>query len=1023
MAHSANLCLRGWRSFHLAASFILAILAGLALSVNLASAQEDADDEEDEVLELEDVRVTGSRLSRSPSEISGNLIVLDRDDIRASGELTLARLLRQLPQNANPTNETYGSLLNTAGNKTGAATVNLRGLGSESTLILVDGRRVGYSGILGGVTDISTIPLSMVERVEILLDGASAVYGSDAVGGVVNIITRQDYSGVELDINYSRPHKSGYDERKVSLATGLAWSGGRARFGFEHFRDSGLDASQRDSAVIPLRTDLGYTPGNKQAAAGPQWRIFSHRTSGDCPPPPHRTNRLAQLPVLWELADGSKVTHADYLALDEAGKANATCREDVTLPLGFQHTDDLNSIELFGEQHWRGEAEVGYSLRPEQGYDTVNLGVDQQLTDSLALHANLRMTRKDSNSGNGLNATSSLGTQILHERNPFNPFGVQVRIVGLLVGTPPRTYESQTDEMFARLGAEGSLGSWTWQAEYRSSRQEIDTTRYNVLDGSYTPGLNSDGVTGAAIAFLLRVTEEQCEARRVELGGWSYTYTPNPFFIGICRVLGQPPDPVNPFADANPYIIPGLDAESKNEQTQFEALARGNLFNAPGGPVALAVGYDYRQDVLDSFSELALLGTFLSNDTPTGYTAFNTRISRDSHAGFVEGLVPLVGSGNAMAGVQQLSLTFSGRFDSYSSAEVEYGQSSNGEAGTLDADDPGSEFTWSGGLVYRPNGAMQFRAKFGTSFVAPQLNQLLQRVERVDPTLGLFVYIDENGEFVIQRGNVVRLRGGNDTLVAETADNLSLVGEFTPPFVPGLFLKVGWSDTEFSNRISKLSTGIVEDLNNLPPTLTYLPDDDLYVLDDRWINSYAVNRSGVDYELRYEWSRGLNNFEVKLRRSYTNRYDVQQSSISKIVHNLVGERDDTGEEEVAILPVPRHQTSMQISWTRGGLFLSLDMQDSDDVVRKWTATSHFITEPAANYDLVLGYEFGEDTLFNAPAWMDNFSATLTVNNITDAYAKSTRLNPETRETLNYRVNPVYEWTQGRAYRLSLHKSF
>ncbi len=134
---------------------------------------------------------TGSRLAGSPSDLSRNVIVLDRQDIRASGEFTLPRVLQQLPQNTNPTNATYGSRLNGVNNKTGAATVNLRGLGSESTLILVDGRRVGYSGILGGVTDISTIPLSMVERIEILLDGASAVYGSDAVGGVVNIITRK----------------------------------------------------------------------------------------------------------------------------------------------------------------------------------------------------------------------------------------------------------------------------------------------------------------------------------------------------------------------------------------------------------------------------------------------------------------------------------------------------------------------------------------------------------------------------------------------------------------------------------------------------------------------------------------------------------------------------------------------------------------------------------------------------------------------------------------------------------------
>ena len=155
---------------------------------------------------------------------------MDQQAIRATGEFTLSRVLQQLPQNVNGTNATYGSKLNGVNNKTGAATVNLRGLGSESTLILVDGRRVGYSGILGGVTDISTIPLSMVDRIEILLDGASAVYGSDAVGGVVNIITRSDYTGVEVDVDYSRPHKSGFDETRVSIAGGFAWDR-RARQG------------------------------------------------------------------------------------------------------------------------------------------------------------------------------------------------------------------------------------------------------------------------------------------------------------------------------------------------------------------------------------------------------------------------------------------------------------------------------------------------------------------------------------------------------------------------------------------------------------------------------------------------------------------------------------------------------------------------------------------------------------------------------------------------------------------------
>ena len=195
----------------------LPFLAGwpIALAVSFATAfavaQEDDGGETTEAEEqteaaeadgpVETVVVTGSRVARQPSELSRNVIVLDEQAIRATGEFTLPRVLQQLPQNTNPTNATYGSQLNGVNNKTGAATVNLRGLGSESTLILVDGRRVGYSGILGGVTDISTIPLSMVERIEVLLDGASAVYGSDAVGGVVNIITRKSEGDMEGSVS------------------------------------------------------------------------------------------------------------------------------------------------------------------------------------------------------------------------------------------------------------------------------------------------------------------------------------------------------------------------------------------------------------------------------------------------------------------------------------------------------------------------------------------------------------------------------------------------------------------------------------------------------------------------------------------------------------------------------------------------------------------------------------------------------------------------------------------------------
>ena len=114
-------------------------------------ADEKAEEESEEASEapMEELVVTGSRISRSPGDLANQLIVIGAEEIQAAGEVTLERLLRQLSQNQNPTTEQFGQRLNTGTNFSGASTVNLRGLGSESTLILVDGKRIGASGILG----------------------------------------------------------------------------------------------------------------------------------------------------------------------------------------------------------------------------------------------------------------------------------------------------------------------------------------------------------------------------------------------------------------------------------------------------------------------------------------------------------------------------------------------------------------------------------------------------------------------------------------------------------------------------------------------------------------------------------------------------------------------------------------------------------------------------------------------------------------------------------------------------------
>ena len=1008
MNHSHELSGPDWRKPASAFSWLLAILAGFALSISFAQAQEEADDAEaddDEALELRDVRVTGSRLDRPPSEMSGNLIVLDQEAIRASGELTLARVLRQLPQNVNATNETLGSDFNGTTNKTGASTVNLRSLGSESTLILLDGRRVGYSGLFGGVTDISTIPLSMVERIEILLDGASAIYGSDAVGGVVNIITRKDYAGVELDLNYGRPHKSGYDEQRASVSAGFSWDGGRANVGYEYFRDSGLESAARDSITERARLN---TQGQKNTEAGPQPRVYTNFYNDSC---------NAFTAILWDL-DGRLLSNSEYNALDAETQATATCVNDFTLPIGFQHTDGFESIDLFGEQDWGEASEIGVSLRPEQSYNAFSVGIDQDIYDALTLHANLRYTQKDAGSENGYNRYDVR----LHQGNPYNPFGRWVSLQGLATSAPPRYFESEGEALFARVGLEGALGTWTWQAEFSSSTSESDTTRFNNVDRAWNNGINSDGVTPTSIARFSRITEEDCAAKVAEVGGVDYRYSS--FFGGNCTILGPAPDPINPFADINPYVIPGQDFGSKNEQMQFEALARGELFDAPGGAVALVVGYDFRNDLLDSFSEGGidvLRGT--APVTNSSNTTFDTKVSRDNHAAFFEGLVPLVGSDNAMTGVQRLNLTVSGRYDSYSNVEVDYRQTANVKEGTLDAADPGSEFTWSGGVVYSPNDTVRLRSNYSTSFVAPQLNQLLAQVVYT-PTVCLWHYREGDSGAIAQKcDGVFQYEGGNDTLTPETADNIGLSGEFSPAFLPGVFLKAAWSDTEFSDRIAKLGLPIVN-LNDLPPNVVYSQTEDIYIIDTRWINIASIERSGMDYEFRYEWQSGLSDFGITVRRSYTNKFRVEIDPESGVVHDLVTTRDDSGASDTILPPVPKHQTSAQFTWTRGGLFLSVDVQGAAETRRiSGSGGEAYVTEPATNYDLVLGYEFGNDPLFDAPDWLNGWDVTLAINNLTNAFADNSKVDLDTGERTQYLVNPFYEWTQGRAYRLNVSKSF
>jgi iron complex outermembrane receptor protein len=201
--------------------------------------------------------VTGSRIKRVDLEGPQPLTVLSREDIEASGEISVAEVLRGTSFN------TFGSYRQRSGSSAQSqAVVNLRGLGGQRTLVLIDGRRMSSSPSFNGGqgVNLNVLPLAAVERIEILRDGASAIYGSDAIGGVVNIILRRDYTGLQLSYGVGRPTQSGGDEDSYSIVGGITGAKGNVTFGFENEQKGILFDADRSFSATGL-SSFGY-PGS-----------------------------------------------------------------------------------------------------------------------------------------------------------------------------------------------------------------------------------------------------------------------------------------------------------------------------------------------------------------------------------------------------------------------------------------------------------------------------------------------------------------------------------------------------------------------------------------------------------------------------------------------------------------------------------------------------------------------------------------------------------------------------------------
>ena len=205
-----------------------ALYSGFAASMAVTAPATFAAEEEAE--EAEKIVVTGSRIKRTDIESATPVISITAEDMENAGRLTVADALR------NATFNSFGSFNEQSGSSAQSqATISLLGAGADRTLVLMDGKRIPGSPTLGGTAvNLNTIPMAMVERIDVMKDAGSAIYGSDAIAGVINIVTKKNYDGVNITAGIGRPSKEGADSEEFSIVMGTSSDRGNLTVAFDH---------------------------------------------------------------------------------------------------------------------------------------------------------------------------------------------------------------------------------------------------------------------------------------------------------------------------------------------------------------------------------------------------------------------------------------------------------------------------------------------------------------------------------------------------------------------------------------------------------------------------------------------------------------------------------------------------------------------------------------------------------------------------------------------------------------------
>ncbi len=889
---------------------------GMAMTPFAASAAEG-----DEA--IEEIVVTGSYIKRSAEDSPAPLTIVGRADIEELGAVDTKDIINSLTFNSGSIGTT--NAFSGGDSSTGQASVNLRNLGSGSTLLLINGKRTvatDFDNTGNGFVDVQgIIPNIAIERVEIVKDGASALYGSDAIAGVVNFITRDSFEGLEIDYNFATDDETGkQDDQSISVITGIGnergnvvisgsyLNRGALQIGdrFDRFGQSGLSTFGQPGRYVALGAPVAnpnvFNPAGSSS--------FGEGADPDCDLVAADDGPQGTLGNVGGLCIYDFSSFFNLVGAEEQTKVHLTGKYDIT-----------DTVQFYGEAAFSdNEFTRGNSLFPDVTFATIP-----------ANHPGLELDA----ARRGIEPVPYLALQRLLGGTADSS-----------IADRPLNTDTTVDREFFRVNAgviaDFTFGErqWTLDASLtRSTRKASSNTRSDTItsevDAAYVGlgGPDCDAINGTAGSGN-RGTGDCFYYNPFQtstfdpITGSRWNTADNSVWAGSAGVDvdgdGDPTNDTLTVSEAallyqNPVellqsVAAELQTQSENEQTVFDAVFAGDLFDLPAGTVGLAVGGQYRRDEITSDPDQQQN----ANNLKFVFGAQDFRGTLTTTAVFAEVFVPLS---------SWAELTIAGRYEDFDEINI-------------DTFDP--KVT----LLARPTDSLSLRASYGTSFRVGSLLQLIGQQTSL---------LNSTDDFSGTGGLAFRpsITFGNEGLQPEDAKTFNVGLSYIPQegalagfsanidyynySYDDIITRQGHQDLINADNLSRCPNGVNQDLANgplcgafdsdgdgLPEIFSIgpgLPDQvlrneagNLLRTEASYVNAQSLDTSGIDLTLGYQFDTdNLGTFRTGFNGSWTIEYDLVTPEGVRI--DGVGSRNATNSVGRSL---PEFKLNANVGWSYRG---------------------------------------------------------------------------------------------------------